>query len=643
MRKILVLLITLILGLAVLLSGCGSGGDDAPMAPGVTLEIGAETGTGATGMTKADVSLLAPLDAGATVTVSDFRTGAVIRTGTLDSEGFCPLSNITTGLTVAIVVTGSRSGVPYRLSTILANVPNSNGTVVLTPATSIAAEALAQQFYQQNQIIDTATFEQVLDAAQTYVDANPGANYSLNGTLLQGSTFGVDGNLDESALSTVFAAVPDTVDNDIVLAKNAVQQIREAGFTLNQMVQLPPPDFQNIFTQAVIDNYNALGERLNILMLPAILGDMDYYNGSSWQYGIPIMALTPGKAYKVTTNYGGYLEITDDSGNDTPGQVILSDNTSGTVYTLVARQTSGTTMQITQTSSGDALMQYRATVTLPIGPDESNPTVQVSISLRDAVYTTPLTFVGTINAVGADLDHYTRITYHGTLTTPEVTSNCELQANFPAAMPAGAEPGAQIYEFPTSFSMTDTNLVFHGPDFTVTLEGEITATSELVTGDDGYTTILPKTFSLSGGYADTGNGIDFDGEISASWDNPSMDAGPTTINGAVNLAGRFAREGFPTYAVDLSFIVESGDLDTTIDLQAGGYRLQGTGSATITATGDVINPTITLTNQAGVTFYLADGPSGTVTVGTTQVATISEGEFGGIRISFTDSTFEEIF
>ena len=652
MRKILVLLIPLFIGLAFLLSGCGSGGDDSPLAPGVTLTIGAETGTVAEGMTRADVSLLAPLDAGAVVTVYDFRTGAVIKTGTLDSNGFCDLSTVTTGLTVAIVVTGSRDGQPYRLSTIIANVPNSDDTVLLTPATSIAAEAVAQQYYTLNQIIDAATFEEVLDAAQTYVNNNPGANYSLNGTLIQGSTFGADGSLDETALASVLAAVPDAIDNDIVLAKNAVQQVREAGFTLDRMVQLPPPDLQSIFTQTVIDNYTALSDRLNFLMLPAILGDMDYYDGNYWQYGIPIVALTPDKAYQVTTNYGGYLEIEDDPSNDTPGQVTITDSTTATTYTLVCKQTSETTMQVTQTSNGDAQMQYRATVTLPMGLDQSNPMVQVSISLRDATYTTPLTFVGTVSAVGENFEQYTRITYAGTLTTPEVTSNCVLQANFPATVPVGAEPDAQVYDFPTSFSMTDTNLVFHGPDFTVSLTGEITATSQVVTGEDGYKTVLPKTFSLSGGYADTGNGIDFDGEINANWNNPTADPDPSTVSGSVSLEGTFAREGFPTYAVDLSFTMTGGllgapgTLTTIIDLQAGAYRLQGTGSANILPDGSVVNPSLTLTNQAGVTFTLVDDGgdlSGIITVGATQVATITGGEFGGIRVTYTDSTFDELF
>lgn len=654
MRKILMVLFPLFISLALLLSGCssGGGGDDIPLAPGITLTIGAETGTTSGGMTRADVSLSAPLDAGATVTVYDFRTGAVITTGTLDSNGFCDLPNVTTGLTVAIVVTGTRGGAPYRLSTIIANVPNRDETVVLTPATSIAAEAIAQQYFKKNQIIDSATFEAVLAAAQAYVNENPLADYSLNGALIQGSAFGADGSLNETALASVLAAVPESIDNDVVLAKNAVQQIREAGFTLDQMARIPPPDLQSIFTEAVMDNYSALTGRLSFLMLPAIIGNMSYYTGSSWIDGILIPMLEFGKAYRVTTNYGGYLEIEDDPANNTPGKIIITDSTTAITYTLVAEMIGASTMRVTQTSSGDPLMDYQVTVSQVLS--ETEPAMQVSISLRDEVYTTPLTFVGTINAVGEDSDHFTQVIYHGTLTTPQVTANCVLQANFPATVPDGAEPGADVYDFPTSFSMRDAHVTFQGSDFTVSLSGEIIASSQVVTGDDGYAMVLPASLSLTGGYADTKYGIDFEGKITANWTNPMTDPAPSEVSGSISLEGTFAREGFPTYAVDLSFTTQGAPVgtpapslvSTDIDLQAGAYRLQGTGGGHLWPDGSVTYWYLTLVNQANVYFTLQDvgeGLSGVITAGTKQVATISKGAFGGIRIDYIDGTFDELF
>lgn len=645
MRKLLVFLIPVLLGLLFLLAGCGGGGGGS-MTPGVTLMVGADTWQPIQGMARNGVSLTAPLDAGAVVTVYDFRTGAVIKSGTVDGSGFCNLQNITTGLTVAIVVTGTRDGKAYRLSTLIANVPNIDTTVVIDPATSLAAEAIAQQYYKQNLLIDQATFDQVLAAAQDYAGANPGADYSLDGSLILGTTFGAAGSLNASELAAVLAAVPDEIDNDIVLAKNAVQQIKEAGFTLNRLLDLPPPDLQSIFTQTVSDNYAALGNRLNLLMLPALFGDMDYYDGMNWYYGVSILDLDTGKAYRVTTNYGGWLEIEDDPAGNTAGQITLSDDTTGPKYTLVAKQI-GSSWQLTQTSSADGTLLYRVTFPIVAGETGINPQLTLSISLRDANFPTPLTYQGTISATGAGLESYTLITYNGTLTTPQVTSSGSLEVRFPSTVPAGAAPGATVYDFPSSFSMTGANIVLHGPDYTITLAGGISVATAVVTGGDGYKTIVPRALSLSGGYADTQIGLDFDGELSANWTNPSANPPANTINGTMGLEGTLAREGFPTYAVDLDFTLASGQLTSTIRLQSGAYKLQGTGSGNLTATGDLQNGTLTLTNQAGVIFTLAVDsfgvPTGSVTVNGTQVAAISGGEFGGLKIQYTDGNFEELF
>jgi len=643
MRKIPALLIPFLLGAAFLLAGCDGGGGGL-LTPGVTMTIGADT-LEPLGMARNGVGVTAPLDAGAGVTVYDFRTGNVIKSGTLDAGGFCDLDNITTGLTVAIVVTGTRDGKSYRLSTLIANIPNIDTTIVITPVTSMAAEAIAQQYYGRNNIIDQASFDAVLQAAQDYADANPGADYSLEGGLILGTTFGGAGSLNESELAAVLAAVPAVIDNDIMLAKNAVQQIREAGFILNQLLDLPPPDMQSIFTQAVSDSYAALGDRLNLLMLPALFGFMDYFDGFAWTYGVSILDLEMGKAYRVTANLGGYLEIEDDPANDTPGRITLTDDTTGTKYTLVARQTSATTQQLTQTSDGDNMLVYQLTATLPQQGSEVDPSASLSISLRDANFPTPITYFGTISAAGVDLQHYTKITYNGTLTTPQVTSGGALEVRFPSTVPAGAKPGAIIYDFPSSFSMSGGNIVLQGPDFTITLSGEISAATKVVTGSDGFKTILPRSIALNGGYSDTQIGFDFRGELAANWENPAVNSSPNMVKGTIGMEGMLARAGFPDYSIDLDFTLDAGDIAGTIHLLSGAYKLDGTGSGTLTANGDLEDGALTLTNQSGVTFALAadifGDPTGSVTVNGGQVADITGGEFGGLKIEYTDGTFDE--
>jgi len=645
MRKRLLFLIPLLLVSAFLLAGCGSGGGEA-LTPRVTMTIGADT-LEPLGMARNGVGVTAPLDAGAVVTVYDFRTGNVIRTGTLDAVGFCDLDNITTGLTVAIVVTGTRGGKSYRLSTLISSIPNIDTTIVINPATSMAAEAIAQQYYRKNNIIDQATFNTVLQAAGDYAGANPGADYSLAGGLILGATFGAAGSLNASELAAVLAAVPDEIDNDISRAKNAVQQIREAGFTLNQLLDMPPPDLQGIFTQAVSDSYTALGDRLTLLMLPALLGRMDYFNGFSWTYGVSIVDLEMDRAYRVTANEGGYLEIEDDPANDTPGRITLIDNTTGTKYTLVARQTSATTQQLTQTSDADNTLEYQLTATLPQPGSEVNPSASFSINLRDANFPTPLTYFGTISATGADPQHYTKIVYNGTLTTPQVTSGGALEVRYPSTVPAGAKPGNLIYDFPSSFSMTGGNIVFHGPDYTITLSGEISAFMKVVTGGDGFKTVAPRSLSLNGGYSDTKIGFEFNGELAANWENPALDSSPDTVKGTIGLEGTLARAGFPAYFVDLDFSLDAGQLASSIHLQSGAYKLDGTGSGTITAIGDLEDDALTLTNQSGVAFALvtdiSGDPHGSITVDGRQVADFEKGQFGGLRIEYADNTFEELF
>lgn len=135
--------------ISVLIAGCGGGGGGEQ--PGTILTIGADVSTGGTAgssSVRADSTLTAPLDAGSLVVAYDFKTGKEVARGTLDSTGWCTL-RITPGLTVAVVITGTREGKNFRFSTIIPQVPIYSKEYVLTPATSIAAEAIAQEFLRK--------------------------------------------------------------------------------------------------------------------------------------------------------------------------------------------------------------------------------------------------------------------------------------------------------------------------------------------------------------------------------------------------------------------------------------------------------------------------------------------------------------
>jgi hypothetical protein len=140
MRTRLVLLAIVATLLAAVMVGCGGGGGGVATTPGVTLTVNTDTALVAVKAASSRLVASAPLEAGATVVVYDYKTGTEIGRGTLDSNGQCNVS-VTPGLTVAVVITGTHDGKAYRLSTIVPSVPTTDTTCTATLATSVAAES----------------------------------------------------------------------------------------------------------------------------------------------------------------------------------------------------------------------------------------------------------------------------------------------------------------------------------------------------------------------------------------------------------------------------------------------------------------------------------------------------------------------
>lgn len=612
----------------VFITGCGGGspGPDTGGGDPVSLTISADT-DGAS-----DVS--APLDPGAIVTVYNFRTGTEITKGTLVADGTCKV-DVSSGLTVVVVITGVSGGKTYRLSTIIPSTPPSDTAYEANPATSIAAEAIAQKYFKE-QVISQDTLDTVLPLAEAYVSSNPGADYSLSGTLITGAVtdFGNEAGLDD-ALDSIVSGVPDET-NGVALAKQAIQQIKEAGIPIKTMVNQERPDVEGIFGQAVKDKYTGLGNRLDTLIAPAMFGDWEF--GDDWD--ISVFDLTLGRVYEADSS-SGWLELTD-AGSGTAGQIRITLNADGDIYTLVAAK-SGSAWTITQTFSGDPSQLYR--VTIPEVSDEpgSNPAVTGTISIKDNVFTTPLTFSGTLSATGPNKASYTKIVFNGTLTTPNVSSAGRFEINFPASKPAGATDEDVVYDFPTSFSMTNANITVTGEGTTVALTGSISITAvNIILDVDGELRPFPKTVEMTGTYSNSHSGLGFDGSITANWSNPATDTDETPAKGTVNMDGEMTREGHPTYYADLKFTLDSGTATCEIDLREGSNTLNGTATATITHDG-VTNASMDLENQSGVTFSVSDEGgtlSGDMKVGGTKVADISESS-GLIRIDYTGGTYDE--
>ena len=633
--------------LLTLLAGCGGGGGDSDLQYGASLTIHTDTMAPivAAAKTRA-IDIGAALDEGGIVTVYNFLTGEVVAgPETLDSEGKVTL-DVPAGLTVAVVITGTQ-GDPakdYRLSLIIPSVPTEGGEYEADPATSIAAEAIAQEYYKE-QVISQDVWDEVLADAQTFVADNPDDDFSLVGTVITGSAtdFGLPAGLGDDAPPLV---VP-VETNSVALAKNAVQQIKEAGVPLVAMVSQERPDVDGIFTTEVTAKYKALGNRLDRLIMPALFGNLELSDSPADR--IEIFDLTVGDTYHVIGTDFERLVI-ENAGTGTAGKItITADSEPGETpagtYTVEASK-SGTTWTVTQTFTGDSLQHY--TVTAPEaaqhnGESGANPSLTGNISVTDSVFTTPMTFNGTFSAVGADSDHYTQMTFSGTLTSENVTSSGAFQVNFPSTVPAGASEWDDTYSFPTAASMTNGNITVTGGGTTIALTGNISVEMVNYTGHDGLE-VAPKSVTMTGAYDNSHSGLSFEGSITANWTNAPT-TGSLTAAGTMNLHGELTREGHPTYYADITFTLSGGTATSAIDLRAGASTLIGTATGVLTADDHPGDSSLTLTNQAGVEFNLARSAagvlSGSVKVGSETVATIADSPISGLTLRVTYSTTPE--
>lgn len=619
---------------ALLLAGCGGGGGGSKITTGTLLTILTDTAVSGSLSVSRDTNIAAPLNNGVAVAY-DFRTGQEITRSPLDSNGRCTM-RLSPGLTVAVVITGTRQGKTYRLSTVIPVTPQSTEEYRVDPVTSLAAEAVAMKHYRENKVIDQGTWDAVMEAAQEFAQSNPGTDYSVGGGVFGNASFGQPGCLDDSVAEDLLDAVPDTIDNSLAQSKNAVQQIKEAGVSLQNVLSQEAPDAQSIVTRALLDRYGALGERIGKLIGPALFGEIHLDNYER----VSVFELTPGRVYRAVEGEWGGIFVTD-AGAGTAGQIRINMADDGETYTLIASR-SGSTWTITQSFTGDSQQQYRVTVPeIPENPG-ANPSYSAGISLRDSVFTTAITFEGTISATGSGSSSYTRLVFNGTLGGPNVTSTGRLEVNFPSTKPAGAREDQTIYNFPTSLSMANARVSVTNAGKTITVTGSINVGTAVIEQPDGIEAV-PKTASLTGGYSNSSSKIAFEGNITADWSNPGAGQNLSTVVGTVSMTGEITRTGYSTYYANFAFTLNNGSISTDIDLRAGSNTLTGRATGTLTRDG-VQNASLNLTNQAGVKFSLAsesDGSvAGTITADSKKTADICI-ENGLLRIDYTDGTFEQ--
>jgi len=558
--------------LALILAGCGGGGGGGRAVTGGTgflATIGADAGAGGGGLSRSrGTAIVAKLDAGATIQAFDFTTGALLATGTIGTDGKGTI-NLPPGKTVAVVVKGTCNGKPYRLSLIIPAVVEDNSEYIAGPAETLAAEALAEKYYGKGTVIDTGTWEDVLEAATTLLgdEAN---DMSVGGGFVAGTTFGAAGSIDPEKAGDVIAAVPETIDDNLAKAKNAVLMVNRAGVPFKVFVDEEVPDLTQVAEETkngitdvhledFADKYRILGERLGEMFFPAINGD--YWYGSDT---IGIDNLEVGKAYKlVDTRAGHQYELQDYPAGNVAGVVTIIKENVGDTLTLTSRE-SGGTWTLTERSTADTLLNY--TVILPDSePAGANPTITANISLRDKYITTPITLTGTVSLAGPDGGPYTTAVFTGTLTSLEVNATSQTTLKFPATVPVGAPEGWSTYYYPTEITLNSLYGRFAAGGLVATVSG---AYSMKMTPTQVMDDLLPlpteitltnaalsvsgneKSFSLSGSggikisYPE--GGVDpndiahqiFPTEFNITNLSASLNGGQVTATGSLSLKGQ---------------------------------------------------------------------------------------------------------
>ena len=203
----------------------------------------------------------------------NFQTGQEIKTGTIGSDGWCSLSGIPSGSSLAIVVNGTRGGKTYRLSLLIPIASSIVTQYVVDPVSSIAAEAFCGNAtihnFANNMVFCADDLIAVTNAAAAFVQAHTASDFSVGGEVFSTTPFGQAGSLDSNNtnLNAVTGAV-QTIHSNLAKAKNMVNQMQEAGAPLKAMVDPESLDFRAVLTQQVLDKYKAIATGIGKLLLP---------------------------------------------------------------------------------------------------------------------------------------------------------------------------------------------------------------------------------------------------------------------------------------------------------------------------------------------------------------------------------------
>ncbi|MCL6628431.1 MAG: hypothetical protein K6U00_02385, partial [Armatimonadetes bacterium] len=389
-------------------------------------------------------------------------------------------------------------------------------------------------------------------------------------------------------------------------------------------------------TEAVLDKYRALWTAAGQLMGQAVFSD---HLRTETDDDLRIFDLELGKAYTVVDPS---ILLVSQTGTTDANKIRLTMTADGATLTLVATK-SNNSWTVKQTSTADAAMAYTVTLTDPQTIPETNPSVQVTLSLKDSNFPTGITFTGTVSATGGN--PYSKIVFNGNLTAPQLSISGIFTANFPSSIPTGAPEDDVVYDWPTSASLSNGKITLTGGGKTLSFAGGISIET-VVYNDDGEPVLGLKRLEMTGNYTNSSSKVAFQGSITGAWTNAPV-VGNLTAKGTLNLHGELTRTGYATHYADITFKLDSGQVTADIDLRVGANTLTGTASATLDADGHLVGTsTLVLTNQAGVKFSLSRNAAGeyagTIRAGSPEEKVADISKSGSLlRVDYIDSTFEE--
>lgn len=586
--------------------------------------------------------------------------------------------------------------------------------VVLDPATTLAAEVIAKKALDTSVTDISATVAATIaDALRTGLTGLDQISLVPGGTTIP-ATFG--GGLKAGSAAALFVAASTTITHslaalsdssvtDVRTAKQIAQGIRDfvngvatPGRTENDSLKTALDDQR----QAINDStagLTAFGERATFL------GDVLGFNSSNAD---SLVGLTSG-IYSQTVSLGRRILTRTGNAPDNKSFIVnssIAGNTLNETVTITPATAMATfkidtntpNLGLTVRKTGDATLQYDATLAVTRDGSQNPIQVQINVTMHDTGLTAPITFVGTLTGAAASGSTpsnpaYTQAAFAGTLNsqfgnasignatvqwfTSSATADIQkiTLTNLVAAT-TNAQPAKLTLTTATvDFLAANTGTGFpHSTPQHVAFNGTLESPGRKLTlsnidatfarfSNAGKVTRLTKT--LVGTVTYTSPVISFTGTANGAWANPTNSHSSSVTDfpkGSLHLAGNLTPQVGAASAIDVT--LTSDNTVTNNQVQAllsiaqisyGTTSLAGSIQAVYPVTGTTVGPTPTVTasltqTPSGFTILLSgQGASvtGNITNGSVVVARIGPANTLGLNdlgstsiILYGDNTFE---